>query len=152
MNKSSGLTADLSLAGVGCKVYGNVVQDLKPLVDFDSSNCSIFVSGQIYTNINLRSRLHVNIEDANNIVYQVPTSVSQTPASNSSASSDASALVFSHETSPFSFRITRKSNGEVLFDSSAAPLIFEDQYVRLHTSLPEDPNILDWVGILTDCA
>lgn len=49
--------------------------------------------------------------------------------------------MFSHETSPFSFRITRISNSEVLFDSSAAPLIFEDQYVRLRTSLPEDSNL-----------
>lgn len=28
-----------------------------------------------------------------------------------------------------------------MFDSSAAPFIFEDQYLRLRTSLPNDPNI-----------
>ena len=42
---------------------------------------------------------------------------------------------------PFSFKVERTGSGEVLFDSSAAPLIFESQYVRLRTSLPEDPNI-----------
>jgi hypothetical protein len=37
--------------------------------------------------------------------------------------------------------VTRKSNEEVLFDSSAASLIFQDQYLRLRTSLPENPNL-----------
>jgi uncharacterized membrane protein len=45
------LTADLSLAGIACNVYGNDVQDLKLLVNYDSGNCSIFVFGQIYTRV-----------------------------------------------------------------------------------------------------
>ena len=87
------------------------------------------------------SRLHVKIEDAGQVAYQVPTSVFPTPSSNASVSAEDSALEFSHETSPFSFKVTRKSNGEVLFDTSAASFIFEDQYLRLRTSLPEDPNL-----------
>lgn len=43
--------------------------------------------------------------------------------------------------SPFSFKVIRKSNGEILFDTSAAPLIFEEQYLRVRTSLPSNPNI-----------
>lgn len=42
---------------------------------------------------------------------------------------------------PFSFKVKRKENGEVLFDTSAAQIVFEKQYVRLRTSLPTDPNI-----------
>jgi alpha-glucosidase len=42
---------------------------------------------------------------------------------------------------PFSFTVKRKENGEVLFDTSAAQLIFETQYVRLRTKLPENPNL-----------
>lgn len=42
---------------------------------------------------------------------------------------------------PFSFTVKRKDNGEVLFDTSAVPLVFEKQYVRLRTNLPSDPNI-----------
>ena len=42
---------------------------------------------------------------------------------------------------PFSFAIHRKSNGETLFNTSGTGLIFESQYLRLRTSLPENPNI-----------
>lgn len=83
----------------------------------------------------------MKIEDAGKVAYQVPTTVFPTPETNGSVSSDAAALEFSYETSPFTFSVKRKSNGEVLFDSSSAPLIFEDQYLRLRTSLPNDPNI-----------
>jgi alpha-glucosidase len=49
-------------------------------------------------------------------------------------------LVFKYKTNPFSFSVVR-ATGEVLFDSSAAPLVFQSQYVRLRTSLPENPNL-----------
>ena len=62
------------------------------------------------------------------------------PKNENAASSDA-ALQFDMVRSPFSFKVTRKENEEVLFDSSAAPIVFEKQYVRLRTSLPKNPNI-----------
>ncbi|KAH7400255.1 putative alpha/beta-glucosidase agdC [Cadophora sp. MPI-SDFR-AT-0126] len=120
----TGLTATLHLGGEACNVYGTDVPELKLMVNYDTE-----------------SRLHVKIEDAGQIAYQVPTSVFLTPSSNDSVSAEESALEFSHETSPFSFKVTRKSNGEVLFETSAASFIFEDQYLRLRTSLPEDPNL-----------
>lgn len=43
--------------------------------------------------------------------------------------------------SPFSFSVSRKSNRDVLFDTSNAPFIFQDQYWRLSTSLPHHPNL-----------
>jgi alpha-glucosidase len=46
VNTATSLTADLSLAGIACNVYGNDVQDLKLLVNYDSGNCSIFVFGK----------------------------------------------------------------------------------------------------------
>lgn len=63
------------------------------------------------------------------------------PDSSSSVSPEQAELTFEHKTSPFSFRVVRKASGEVLFDSSAAPLVFQDQYLRLRTSLPESPNL-----------
>jgi len=92
-------------------------------------------------NVFAAKRLHVKIEDAGREAYTVPESVFPTPDSSKSVSADESELEFSHEASPFSFKVTRKSNGEVLFDTSAAPLVFEDQYLRVRTSLPENPNL-----------
>jgi len=44
------------------------------------------------------------------------------------------------KTLPFSFNIVRTGTNEVIFDSSAGPLIFSDYYLQLSTSLPT-PNI-----------
>ena len=36
---------------------------------------------------------------------------------------------FSSSSEPFSFRITRRANGLVLFDTTGMPFVFKDQYV-----------------------
>lgn len=64
-----------------------------------------------------------------------------TPDNSSSVSADTSELEFSYEESPFSFRVIRKSNAEILFESSAAPIVFQDEYLRLRTALPPNPNL-----------
>ena len=84
--------------------------------------------------------MHVKIQDAANSVYQVPESVFPRPAAAGVGASD-SALKFDYKESPFSFTVSRAKTGEVLFDTSAASLVFESQYVRLRTKLPEDPNL-----------
>lgn len=48
---------------------------------------------------------------------------------------------FNYKSNPFSFSVARAKTGEVLFDSSAAPLVFESQYLRLRTRLPNDANL-----------
>lgn len=59
-----------------------------------------------------------------------------------SGSSRKSNIVFEYTKSPFSFSIRRAGrHGEVLFDTSAASLVFESQYLRLRTSLPDDPYL-----------
>lgn len=62
------------------------------------------------------------------------------PMNEQATSSDA-ALQFDLVEKPFSFTVKRKENGEVLFDTSAANLIFETQYLRLRTKLPDNPNL-----------
>ncbi|KAM3421206.1 hypothetical protein BST61_g1615 [Cercospora zeina] len=120
---TNGLTATLTLAGAPCNIYGNDLQHLTLTVEYQTD-----------------TRLHVLIEDAAQQVYQVPGSVFPRPASSGSPNA-SSELVFEYVQEPFSFTVKRRSNDEVLFDSSAASLIFEDQYVRLRTSLPENPNL-----------
>lgn len=84
--------------------------------------------------------MHVHIYDADEQVYQVQESLFERPPNNNTSSEDAD-LDFELVEKPFSFKITRKENSEVLFDTSGAQLIFESQYLRLRTSLPENPNI-----------
>ena len=85
-------------------------------------------------------RLHVKIYDAEEQVYQVPESVFSRP-SNDGCEAEESALAFQWTEKPFSFKVVRKSTNETLFDTSAASLVFESQYLRLRTSLPEAPHL-----------
>lgn len=49
--------------------------------------------------------------------------------------------MFDYKKSPFSFTVSRRSSGEKLFDTTGNALVFENQYLRLKTNLPTDPNI-----------
>lgn len=48
---------------------------------------------------------------------------------------------FNYTEEPFAFTVSRSESGEVLFDTSASSLVFESQYLRLRTKLPEDPYL-----------
>jgi len=63
------------------------------------------------------------------------------PDSTTSSTASDSALQFNYIASPFSFSVQRQGSKQVIFDSSAASLIFETQYLRLRTSLPNNPNL-----------
>lgn len=73
-------------------------------------------------------------------MYQVPEYVFPRPKA-AQDGVDKAELKFDFKEQPFSFQVSRTTTGEVLFDSSAAGLIFEDQYLRLRTSLPQDTNL-----------
>ncbi|KAI8943130.1 hypothetical protein NX059_001161 [Plenodomus lindquistii] len=118
----SSLSADLTLAGTECNVHGQDLRDLKFVAEWQTD-----------------SRLHVMIFDQDEQVYQVPESV--VPRPTGSSRSDDALLDVSIVEEPFSFAVTRKSNGETLFNTSGSTLIFESQYWRLRTSLPKDPNL-----------
>ena len=139
--KSSGstLTADLHLAGPACNVYGNDLANLTLTVTYDTGayNPMIIIDD---TNQPAENRIHVKIADPKEEVYQVPETVLPRP-SPKNVEPEKSSLSFNYTNSPFSFSITRASSGEVLFDTSAASIIFESQYLRLRTKLPKDPNI-----------
>ncbi|TVY37447.1 putative alpha/beta-glucosidase [Lachnellula occidentalis] len=119
---SSGLTADLNLAGPACNAYGDDLKNLTLEVVYETDD-----------------RIHVKIQDPANSVYQVPASVLPRPAASNGTHSKKANIQFSYKESPFSFSISRGK--EILFDTSAASLVFESQYLRLRTSLPENPNL-----------
>lgn len=81
------------------------------------------------------------IYDEDEEVYQVPEDVIPRPKSDNGFDSSDSALKFSYEKEPFSFKITRRDSGEVIFDTSASDLVFQSQYLNLRTSLPDNPNL-----------
>lgn len=119
---STGLTADLTLAGTACNVYGDDLHDLTLEVTYETD-----------------TRLHVKVQDSASSVYQVPDSVFPRPTRSNGTTS--AALKFDHVVSPFSFSVSRSDTGAVLFDTSAASLVFETQYLRLRTKLPDNPNL-----------
>lgn len=86
------------------------------------------------------NRLHVTIMDPHDQAYQVPEEVFPRPKSGE-LGAELSSLKFSYTDTPFAFQVSRSDTDEVLFDTSAANLIFESQYVRLRTYLPEDPYL-----------
>ena len=87
------------------------------------------------------NRLHVQIYDAAQQVYQVPSFVLDPPKGSNITSQNSSDLSFFLNNDPFSFAIQRVADQETLFNTSGSPLIFESQYLNLRTSLPLDPNI-----------
>ncbi|KAF4125997.1 alpha-glucosidase [Geosmithia morbida] len=119
----SGVKADLKLAGKACNAYGDDIEELNLEVTYETDE-----------------RIHVKIQDKANSVYQVPESVFARPESQY-ANPEKSAFKFSYTEEPFSFKVSRRDNNDVIFDSSASSLIFESQYIRLRTSLPNDPAL-----------
>ncbi|KAL3448658.1 putative alpha/beta-glucosidase agdC [Aspergillus insuetus] len=115
------LTAHLSLAGKPCNTYGADLEDLRLLVEYQTDE-----------------RLHVKIYDANEQVYQVPEAVLPRVDSGHGHRKH-STLKFDSVKEPFSFTVSR--GNEVLFDTSASNLVFQSQYLKLRTWLPDKPNL-----------
>lgn len=77
--------------------------------------------------------------DQDEMVYQVPESV--VPRPHGTVSSNESLLFVHLVENPFSFAVVRKDNNETIFDTAGSSLIFENQYLRLRTSLPLEPKL-----------
>ncbi|KAH9477307.1 putative alpha/beta-glucosidase agdC [Psilocybe cubensis] len=122
--KRDGLTADLTLRGSGCNVFGPDINKLSLNVVYETSD-----------------RIHVKIVDASAARYEVPASVFPRPDARRSVPPQAANIRFNYTTSPFSFSVYRANTREVLFSTAGNPLIFEPQYLRVKTNLPQNPNI-----------
>ncbi|KAJ2803194.1 hypothetical protein H4R20_002988, partial [Coemansia guatemalensis] len=120
-----GLKASLALNGPPCNIYGNDIEKLVLTVALDAAN-----------------HLRVHIEDAAGKQYQIPDSVMRLNKGSRMPYVRHSSLQFSHahdDTSGFGFKVLREN--EVIFDTIGHPLIFEDQYIEVTSSLPKNANI-----------
>lgn len=84
------------------------------------------------------------IYDADEDVYQVPSSVVPRPSPNGDHKKNRPSLRFDYQSDPFSFRVLRQTDDgdkQILFDTTDTNLIFESQYLNLRTWLPNDPNL-----------
>lgn len=91
--------------------------------------------------MHLDTRIHLKITDPSTTRYEVPESVLPRPSADKSVSPKSAAIQFNYTASPFSFTIFRTKTSEVLFSTASHPLIFEPQYLRLKTDLPQNANI-----------
>ncbi|KAJ1668223.1 hypothetical protein IW140_000473 [Coemansia sp. RSA 1813] len=119
-----GFTASLTLAGIPCNAYGNDISDLNLKVTFDTEN-----------------RIHVHIYDRAGKQYQIPSAVIPLDEGNNMQQKRSRLKFdcFQDPTTGFGFKVAR--GGEVIFDTSGHPLIFEDQYIEVTSRLPNNANI-----------
>ncbi|KAK8245922.1 glycosyl hydrolases family 31-domain-containing protein [Phyllosticta capitalensis] len=127
-----GFTATLSLAGEGCDVYGTDVSVLNLTVQYQNAE-----------------RLSINISPAhigaaNSSWFILPQELVPRPGLDDGAAATIAQndlqVEWSNEPS-FSFKVLRRSNGDVLFDTTGSKLVYEDQFVEFKTALPEGYNL-----------
>lgn len=127
---TAGLTADLTLAGTACNVYGIDIVDLSLSVEYQS-----------------KERLAVRIvpkylAPENKSLYILDPSLTPYPSADSGSSKQGSDLRFTWSNSPsFQFKVERASSGEVLFDTTGHVIVFEDQFLELATNMVPNYNI-----------
>uniref|UniRef100_G3UKI1 Sucrase-isomaltase n=1 Tax=Loxodonta africana TaxID=9785 RepID=G3UKI1_LOXAF len=81
------------------------------------------------------NRFRFKITDLNKSRYEVPHQYLK--SFTGPATSEALYDVIVNET-PFSIQVIRKSNKNILFDSSIGPLVYADQYLQISTRLPSE--------------
>jgi len=127
---SNSISADLTLVGDGCNVYGNDISDLVLSVEYQT-----------------KERLSVRITPrylaaSNESLYILSPHLTPKPTIVDGSSKNTSDLAFVWTNDPsFQFRITRVSSGEVIFDTYGHKIVFEDQFLELVTNMVPDYNI-----------
>ncbi|XP_012463676.1 alpha-xylosidase 1 [Gossypium raimondii] len=116
---------------------------------------------QLYVKHESENRLRVHITDAEKQRWEVPYNLlprDQPPKPKQAIGRSrkkpisvleiaGSELIFLHTVDPFSFAVTRRSNGQTLFNSSSGggdsfgEMVFKDQYLEISTQLPEDASL-----------
>ncbi|XP_019644934.1 PREDICTED: sucrase-isomaltase, intestinal-like [Branchiostoma belcheri] len=78
-------------------------------------------------------RLHVKIVDPASPRYEVPEAALRVPRPGQAADNPIYSVTFTHR--PFSFKVTRRSTGATIFDSSVGKLTFSAQFLSVSTRL-----------------
>jgi alpha-glucosidase len=129
-NTSTGLCADLTLAGPACNIYGNDIADLTLVVEYQRQQR---LAVRIYPK---------HVDSSNSSHYILDSDVAPQPIVDDGYDAGNSDLVFTWSNDPsFAFKVARKRNGEVLFDTTGNKLVFEDRFLELSTSMVDDYNI-----------
>ncbi len=129
---ANGLTADLILAGAPCNIYGTDVDALHLLVEYQAV-------GRLHVEI-----LPKYIGQENYTWFVLPEELIPKPPvePGSDAFASESDIEFSWNNDPtFSFRIVRKSTGDVLFTTQCSQIVYEDQFIEFGSALPENYNL-----------
>jgi alpha-glucosidase len=127
---AQGLTADLTLAGSACNVYGNDISDLTLTVEYQTPE---------RLNVQIVPR---DISPSNQSQYILPEFLSGYPKGDGTTTSNSSNLNFTYTNDPtFQFQVSRSGSGDVLFSTYGKKIVFEDQFLELATSMPSDYNL-----------
>jgi alpha-glucosidase len=130
LETANGITADLTLAGPACNVYGTDIEALTLTVEYQALD-----------------RLHVGIQPKyigpeNATWFLLPEELLQKPGVDTESCSSESDLEFAWTNDPtFAFNVTRKSTGDVLFTTEGSQIVYEDQFIEFGSSLPENYNL-----------
>lgn len=124
LDGETGIDGTLELIG-NCSAYGPDYATLKLSVRYETSD-----------------RLRVRLVDQDGKAHVVPDDVAPWPeADKVGVDNSTSKLLFEWDENPFAFRIKRKSDGVVLFDTTGQAIIFEQQFLRVQSKLREGSNI-----------
>ncbi|XVF23089.1 hypothetical protein REPUB_Repub13aG0007900 [Reevesia pubescens] len=142
------LTADLVLISSNSSVYGPDIQNLTLLASLETSN-----------------RLRIKVTDSSHERWEIPQEIipRQSQFPNRSLPEDhltsssqnyfaldldpTSDLIFNlYNTTPVGFSVSRRSSGDILFNTSGTSLVFTEQYIQLSSSLPNNSSSLYGLG------
>jgi alpha-glucosidase (family GH31 glycosyl hydrolase) len=102
--------------------FGAPISPLTLVIDFDTAD-----------------RVRIRITDPNHARWEIPESILPTPSPANPAQKN---YAVKWTNSPFSFMVVRTLDSQVIFDSSAVPLTFADQFLQIGTKLTQtDANI-----------
>ncbi|KAF2839462.1 glycoside hydrolase family 31 protein [Patellaria atrata CBS 101060] len=127
-----GFSATLSLAGEPCNVYGTDVDTLNFTVEYQNAD-----------------RLSINISPAyldssNSSWYITSDKVVDKPLRDSDADTSSAGndffVTWTNEPT-FSFTVIRRSTGDVVFTTKDSVLVYENQFLEMVVSMPENYNV-----------